>query len=172
MKETTSGATSSDSTTRDESSLSNLFTVAVMDKGTKSSPKSTIPTVISKTAELYLWDQDSGHFLKQADVLGSISPRSLSYDFWMTATTDVGQQLLSHKITSELNARWSTKLSTVTWNHTSRLGHLSSWCLKFEGPKDCRGFWEAYSACLYEATNAASWQKVKVSLRHLAQGRV
>ncbi len=130
-----------------------------------------IPAVISKTAELYLWDQGDGHFLKQADVLGSINSRSSRYDYWMTATTDVGQQLLSHKITSEFNARWSAQLSSVTWNHTSRLGRLRSWCLKFQGLKDYKEFREAYLACLYEATNAVSWQKAKVSLRHPAQGK-
>jgi len=158
----TSKATSSTSAPRDDTSLSNAMnSLTVTDKDKpKSPPNSTIPAVVSKTAELYLWDQEDGHFLKQADVLGSINSRSSGYDHWITASTD-SQQLLSHKIGSDLNARWSTKLTSVTWNHTTSLGHLSSWCMKFEGPEDFKEFQDAYSACLYEAINAVSWQKAK-----------
>ncbi len=135
--------------------------------GTAEAPQSTMPrvAVISKTAELYLWDREDCQFLKQADVLSTVNSRSSGHDYWITATTDVGQQLISHKISSELNVRWSTKLFSATWDHTSRAGHLSSWCLKFEGPQSCKEFQEAYSACLLRAAGAASRQ------RHLAQGK-
>lgn len=138
-----------------------LLTIAGKDKP-ETQPKSRTPTVTSTTAELYLWEQDDGHFLKQADIVGSIGPRSSCY--YITATTDKGQQLISHKISSELNARWSAKLSSATWNHTTRLGYSSSWCMKFRSIEDFKEFRKAYSACLNEAIDAAN---ARVSLKLL-----
>ncbi|KLO08280.1 VID27-domain-containing protein [Schizopora paradoxa] len=156
-------ASSSSSSARDESSLSHAMnSLTVADKTTpKSPPKPTYPAKISQSAELYLWEDEEGHFLKQADVIGSINSRTAPYDYWITATSEEGQQFLSHKITSELNARWSAKLSSVTWNYTSSQGHLSSWCLKFDGPEQYKEFQDMYSLCLYEHGNTASWEKAK-----------
>ncbi|KAL5508413.1 VID27 [Sanghuangporus vaninii] len=128
----------------------------------ESATKATLPPVISKPAELYLWDQDDGHFLKQADIHGSIVKESVSsFDYLVTAMTLEGQQLFAHKLTSDLNARWSSKLASCTWNHTSAGGVLSSWCFKFEALDDFREFQEAWGSCLYESLNQASWAKAK-----------
>lgn len=125
--------------------------------------KTNHPAVIHKNAELYLWDQDDGHFLKQADVHASISkPPSSAFDYVITAMTLEGQQLFAHKLTSDLNARWSTKLTSLTWNHTSTSGVLSSWCFKFENLEDFKEFQEVWGSCLYETLNHASWAKAKV----------
>ena len=128
-------------------------------------PSMPVPTIITKRAELYLWDQEDGHFLKQDDIDASITrPTEASYDFYITAVTLEGQQLLSHKLTSDLNSRWSNKLSSFTWNHMSSKGVQSSWCFKFENFEDYKEFQEAHGGCLYESLNRASWEKARVSL--------
>lgn len=115
-----------------------------------------IITVISKDVELYLWDQDDGHFLKQADVMGSIGTRPSFDDYCIIAVTMKGQQLLSHRICSELNARWSTNLNSVTWNYTSRLGHLSSWCMRFKSHEDFKQLREIYQRYAQEQEGTIS----------------
>lgn len=121
-------------------------------------------SIVTETARLYLWHQGEGHFLKQADVVGSVGPHSSREIYYITATTDEGQQLLSHRIGSELNARWSARLFSITWNHTSRQGHLSSWCMKFEGAENFKVFREAYEMCLYQTLHEVSRGKATVSL--------
>ncbi len=132
--------------------------VTAKEATAKSLSQSKMLVVISKFAQLYLWDQDDRHFSKQADVLSSVHSSFSGHYCWITATTDLGQQLLSHKISSELNVRWSTKLSSATWDYTSRAGYLSSWCLKFEGPQSYKEFREAYLACLHQTTVVVSSQ--------------
>ncbi|EJD00993.1 VID27-domain-containing protein [Fomitiporia mediterranea MF3/22] len=126
------------------------------------SANTAMSNVITKECELYLWDQEDGHFIKQADIHGSIakSPSS-AFEYLITAVTLEGQQLFAHKLTSDLNARWSAKLASLTWNHTSSGGVLSSWCFKFEGMDDFREFQEAWGSCLYEVLNHISWAKAK-----------
>ena len=119
-------------------------------------------TLITKKAELYLWDRDDGHFLKQADIYGSIAQPVAGYTFLITAMTSDGQQLLAHKLSSGLNARWSTKLASLTWNNTSAEGTISSWCFKFENSEDFKEFQEVYGSCMYEVLNQVSWEKAKV----------
>ncbi|THH08652.1 hypothetical protein EW145_g2564 [Phellinidium pouzarii] len=128
----------------------------------ESIPTPSLPTVILKKAELYLWDQDDGHFLKQADIYAGIAkPPSSDFDYIITAMTLEGEQLLAHRLSSELNARWSTKLASLTWNHTSERGLISSWCFKLETFEDFKEFQEIYSSCIYETLNNISWQKAK-----------
>lgn len=125
-------------------------------------PKSPFPSLITKKAELYLWDRDDGHFLKQADIYASVAKHNAGYTFLITAMTSEGQQLLAHKLSSDLNARWSTKLASLTWNYTSVDGTISSWCFKFENTEDFKEFQEVYGGCMYEALNQSSWEKAKV----------
>ncbi|KAH8113276.1 VID27-domain-containing protein [Phellopilus nigrolimitatus] len=125
-------------------------------------PQLALPILILKKAELYLWDQNDGHFLKQDDIYAGIAkPPSSNFDFVITATTSQGQQLLAHELTSDLNARWSQKLASLTWNHTNDQGLISSWCFKFETLEDFKEFQELYGSCMYESLNHSSWQKAK-----------
>ncbi|KAI5124906.1 hypothetical protein M0805_007334 [Coniferiporia weirii] len=125
-------------------------------------PAPALPTVLLKKAEMYLWDQDDGHFLKQADIYAGIAkPSSSTFNYVITAMTLGGQQLLAHKMSSDLNARWSTKLASLTWNNTSESGIISSWCFKFETLEDFKEFQEMYGSCIYETLNSVSWQKAK-----------
>lgn len=129
----------------------------------ESIPQPLLPTVILKKAELYLWDQEDGHFLKQADIYGGIAkPSPDAFSYVITAMTHEGQQLLAHAISSDLNARWSTKLASLTWNHMSNSGVISSWCFKFENLEDFKEFQELYGSCIYETLNHISWEKAKV----------
>lgn len=128
-------------------------------------PKQTFDHLITKKAELYLWDQDDGHFLKQADIYGSISQASKSgYNYLISAMTFEGQQLLAHKLTTDLNARWSQSLASLTWNYAGDSGIISSWCFKFDSFEDFTEFQQVYGSCMYEALNQTSWEKVKVMI--------
>ena len=132
-------------------------------QSTSQSQASAPPSLIERPAELYLWDKDDGHFLKQEDVIASIVKRpSGTFDYWISARTQDGQQLLAHKLHSDLNVRWSSKLASLTWNHTSSDGLISSWCFKFSNDEDYKAFQSAYAQFAYESLNSVSWTKAKV----------
>lgn len=135
----------------------------ISSASTPSPPAEEFLTVLSISAELYLWDQEDGHFLRQDEVSAMITQsKDARFDYRLRAMTSKGQQLLSHPLTSELNGRWSTKLWSFTWNHQSSTGVLSSWCFKFEGGEDFESFQQSFARCLYEQLNEVSWQKAKV----------
>jgi hypothetical protein len=124
--------------------------------------------LIERPAELYLWDKDDGHFLKQHDIIASIVKRpSGEYDYWLSARTSDGQQLLAHKLRTDLNVRWSSKLASLTWNHVGSDGLISSWCFKFFNEEDYKAFQAAYAQSSYESLNSISWTKTKVDEKSL-----
>lgn len=127
------------------------------------------PALIDRSAELFLWDKDDGHFLKQDDIIASIVKRpSGTFDYWLSARTLEGQQLLAHKLRTDLNVRWSVKLASLTWNHVGSDGLISSWCFKFLNLEDYEAFRSAYAQFSYESLNSISWEKTKVSMVSLS----
>lgn len=122
--------------------------------------------VVNKKAELYLWDQDDGNFLKQADIHASISkepkPPSSALDYVIRAVTGEGQQLISQKLTAISNVRLSTKLTGLAWKHKSSGGIISSWCFKFKNLEDCKDFQNVWETCLHKTLNYAGSAKAKV----------
>lgn len=134
---------------------------------TKPAPQTTYPSVISKSAELHFWNNEESRFEKEADATAQIvKPHADRYQYWLSAFSEEGQTL-AHQLSSDLNARWSKKVSGLTWNYMSQQGTQRSWCLIFQNEEDFSEFQEAYSTCLYESLNEISWAKAKVSHYHM-----
>lgn len=122
----------------------------------------TMVNVITCAAELYLWESTSEQFLEQGAVLAKIVKSSAgSFDYFMVASTAQGD-VLGHKITSEMNPRWSGKLTSITWNSFSDVGGASSWLFRFNNTEDYNAFKQAYTMAAWEGLNGTSWTKIKV----------
>jgi VID27 PH-like domain len=142
---------------------------AVKEKKTKIVPKvpSSMPsmeTLISSEAELYLWDGPNDTFINQGIVTASIMLRSGSaYEYWLTATRDTGH-LLAHKISDDMNQRFSHKMYTLTWNHLGDDdGSQNSWLFRFN-PDDFGVFLQKFTECLWESLHQTQWAKAKVRI--------
>ncbi|KAI0938089.1 hypothetical protein AcV7_003377 [Taiwanofungus camphoratus] len=130
---------------------------------TKKAPGSDsgMPELLSEEAELHLWNRDRGFFVKQADVTAKIVQNPAgTFDYWMIASSEEGQ-MLAHKITSDMNQRWSTKMLSLTWNYVSDTGLQSSWCLRFVTPEAFESFQHVFTRTLWEGLNQYSWEKAK-----------
>lgn len=125
-----------------------------------------LPTLIAAPAKLHLWKREGGFFVHQDDVIAQIvqMPNAGPYDYWLLATAEDARRVLVHKVSSDMNERWSTKLSSMTWNHLSDSGYQSSWCLVFSGPEEFEQFKYAFTRALWETANEYSWEKAKVLL--------
>ncbi|OBZ70393.1 Vacuolar import and degradation protein 27 [Grifola frondosa] len=123
----------------------------------------SMPALIDEEAELHLWNRESGFFVKQGDVTARVvrNPASGPFDFWLLASSEDGQ-LLAHKISSDMNQRWSTKMQSLTWNYVSDSGLQSSWCLRFETPQAFEDFQRIFTQSLWEGLNQYSWDKAKL----------
>ncbi|KAI0661002.1 VID27 cytoplasmic protein [Cubamyces menziesii] len=121
-----------------------------------------MPTLVSEPAELHLWDKDHGVFLKQADVIARVAhnPAGGQYDYWLVASTEEGQ-VLAHKLSSDMNQRWSSRVISFTWNNVDDSGVGNSWCLRFLTEESFDRFREVCTRALWEASNQLLWNKAK-----------
>ena len=133
----------------------------VVAKASSSMP--SMETVISSEAELYLWDGKDAVFVHQGVVTASIVLRANSaYEYWLTATRDA-VYLLAHKVSEDMNQRFSHKMSTLTWNHLGEDGSQNSWLFKFR-PDDYAIFLQKFVECSWESLHKTPWAKAKVSV--------
>ncbi|THG99304.1 hypothetical protein EW026_g3013 [Hermanssonia centrifuga] len=120
----------------------------------------SIPSLVAGAAELHLWNLDASYFEKQADVIARIVEGPGPYEYWLVASGAEGQ-VLAHRIDSQLNQRWSSKVLSFTWNHIGETGRQSSWCFRFEEQSDYEAFLLAFTKTLWESLNQYSWDKAK-----------
>jgi hypothetical protein len=124
---------------------------------------SPLSVVIAQEAELYLWDMDKEEFDLQGEVTAQIAqPTGVPFEYWLVASNSEGQEL-AHKITSEMNQRWSAKTSSITWNHFSDHNIASSWLFRFKSPEGYLLFKNTFTQVMWEGLHQTSWAKVKVS---------
>ncbi|KAF8238735.1 VID27-domain-containing protein [Tricholoma matsutake] len=120
----------------------------------------SMETSISLEAELYLWDGPNNSFINQGIVTASIMQRiGAGYEYWLTATRDTGL-LLAHKVSDDMNQRFSNKMSTLTWNHLGDDGSQNSWLFRF-GADDFALFLQKFTECLWESLHQTQWAKAK-----------
>lgn len=126
-----------------------------------------MPALATELAELHLWEKDQGVFLKQADVTARVAhnPAGGKYEYWLLASTEEGQ-LLAHRISSDMNQRWSSRVLSFTWNNISDSGIGNSWCLRFDTQEAFDEFQKAFTRALWETMNQWPWEKAKVGVIH------
>jgi hypothetical protein len=123
---------------------------------------SSLPVLVAHEAELYLWDMENEEFLNQGIVTAKIvQQKGSGFEYWLTASSDNGQ-LLAHKITQDMNQRWSNKMLTLTWNHLGDNGSQRSWLFRFGEQVAYDTFLRTFMQSLWEALHQASWTNIKV----------
>lgn len=127
-----------------------------------SPPSAPLSVVLSEEAELYLWDMEKEDFDLQGEVTAQIAqPTGVPFEYWLVASSSEGQEL-AHKITSEMNQRWSTKMLSITWNNFSDQNFASSWLFRFKTPEGYLTFKNAFTEAQWEGLHQVSWSKMKV----------
>ena len=123
-----------------------------------------LPTLAAAPAKLHLWKREGGYFVHQDDVIAQIVqlPNAGPFDYWLLATAEDARRVLVHKISTDMNERWSTKLNSMTWNHLSESGFQSSWCLVLASAEEYEDFKYNFTKALWETANGYSWEKAKV----------
>lgn len=124
------------------------------------SPLSNLPVLVEKEAGLYFWDGDEGQFVEHGPVTARIL-KGESFDSWLTASSDDGQ-LLAHKISTNMNQRWTSKMRSLTWNHFGDDQVMTSWVLRFTGElEDYESFLQTFTQALWETLYQTAWGKIK-----------
>ncbi|KAJ7180159.1 VID27 cytoplasmic protein-domain-containing protein [Mycena crocata] len=124
------------------------------------SPLLNLPVVIEKEADLYFWDGEESQFVEHGTVTAKIL-EGPNFESWLTASSDDGQ-LLAHKISTNMNQRWTGKMRSLTWNHFGDDQVMTSWVLRFTGEvEDYESFLQTFTQKLWETTYTTAWGKMK-----------
>lgn len=127
-------------------------------------PVSSLSPVVAEEAELYLWDMEKEEFDLQCKIIAQIAqPTGVPFEYWLVAS-DAENQVLAHKITSEMNHRWSAKALSITWNHYSDRNTASSWLFRFKTPEGYLTFKNVFTQAQWEGLHQMSWAKIKASI--------
>ncbi|CAK5262685.1 unnamed protein product [Mycena citricolor] len=117
------------------------------------------PVLIEKEAALFFWDSDIAEFVEHGQVVARIL-RGESFESWLTASNEDGQ-LLAHKIRTEMNQRWTSKMRSFTWNHMGDDGNMTSWVMRFGSLEDYEPFLQTFTQALWETLYQTAWAKAK-----------
>ena len=168
-----SGSNATDSLTSKMKSLavSSEPSSSQTSAASSTSPFDSYTTMVNEEAELHLWDRDKEYFIKHSDgratIVGSpTNSKSNGYDYWIVARStdggDGGHVILWHKIDADMNQRWSTKVSSLTWNHMGQNGIQTSWCFRFLSQESFANFQEQFTRALWETLHQVPWSTSKV----------
>ncbi|KAJ7638872.1 VID27 cytoplasmic protein-domain-containing protein [Roridomyces roridus] len=130
-------------------------------RATEVSPLAHLPVLIVKEADLFFWDPELEHFAEHGPVTAKLLRVSDStFVSWLTASSSDGD-LLTHKITDNMSARWTSKMRSLTWTHTGEDKVPTSWVLRFATSEDYEAFMKAFSQVLWETLYQTAWGKMK-----------
>jgi hypothetical protein len=118
--------------------------------------------LFEQEAELYFWDMEADGFRNDGIVMARITKQNnANYVYWLTASNDQGM-ILAHRITSDMNQRFSHKMRSLTWNHMGENDSQSSWLFRFAEEQDFASAVQIFTQCLWETLHQIPWGKAKV----------
>ncbi|TFK75851.1 VID27-domain-containing protein [Pluteus cervinus] len=130
--------------------------------------QSSYPAIVEQPAELYLWDGPNEDFIPQGNVIARIVQRpGNGFEYWMLSSNEQGD-LLAHRISSEMNQRWSHKMLSLTWNYIQADGSGQSWLFRFLEEDTFGAFLQMFTQCLWESLHQSPWGKAKADEQNYA----
>lgn len=124
---------------------------------------SSMETLFTAEAELYFWDAELQEFRNDGVVSAQLFKQTnANYVYWLTGSNDTGV-LLTHRVCSSMNQRFSPKMLSLTWNHLGDDNSQTSWLFRFASEEDFGNALQTFTQCLWESLHETSWGKIKVS---------
>ena len=123
---------------------------------------SSMSLLFEAEAELYFWDTDVQEFRNEGIIKARLFKQTnANYVYWLSASNDKGI-LLTHRIHSSMNQRFSPKMLSLTWNHFGDDNSQSSWLFRFHSEDDFGNALQTFTQCLWESLHQTPWGKIKV----------
>ena len=123
---------------------------------------SVMSLLFEAEAELYFWDMEVQEFRNDGIVNAQLFKQTnANYVYWLTASNDSGF-LLTHRIHSSMNQRFSPKMLSLTWNHLGDNNSQSSWLFRFHSEENFGNALQIFTQCLWESLHETPWGKIKV----------
>ncbi|KAL9712921.1 Vacuolar import and degradation protein 27 [Leucoagaricus gongylophorus] len=120
-----------------------------------------IETLVSKEALLYLWDTPTAQFESQGVFTAIILRRTDAPFHYCLAAHNGEHLLLAHDFSSDMNPKWTHKMSSITWNNQSMNGQWNGWCLRFASSEDYSEMCDMFIKCMWETLHQMPWGRIK-----------
>ena len=123
---------------------------------------SAMSLLFEAEAELYFWHTEVQEFRNDGIINAQLFKQTnANYVYWLTASNDKGI-LLTHRIHSSMNQRFSPKMLSLTWNHLGDDNSQSSWLFRFHSEENFGNALQIFTQCLWESLHQTPWGKIKV----------
>ncbi|KIJ70025.1 hypothetical protein HYDPIDRAFT_104706 [Hydnomerulius pinastri MD-312] len=121
-----------------------------------------LPILSKQLAYLFAWDMDADGFvsISEEHLNAMIVGRPNDFNYWLVAATSGGEELITHKIASDMNPRWAPKTHSLTWNYNVD-GTYGSWAFQFTTPEDYDSFKADFAQASWETLHKTSWKQIK-----------
>ncbi|KAI3628324.1 VID27 [Malassezia furfur] len=114
--------------------------------------------VLTATADLYLYDQASGLFMRQEKNVQAKVAEAGRFLYWMVVD-GASAPWLSQAVDSRMNMNFSQENLSAVWNYFDADRRVFSWLLRFGDAAAYQAFQEHFSHLLWETLNEEAWGK-------------
>lgn len=119
-------------------------------------------TLLEREVELYVWNVPEERFDHGGIVMSRlVRQKNANFVYWLIASNERGI-LLAHRITSDMNHKFSQRVQSLTWNNLGDDGAQTSWLIRCPTAEDYDYFNEIFTKCLWESLYQSPWGKIKV----------
>ncbi|KAM5453204.1 Vacuolar import and degradation protein 27 [Microsporum audouinii] len=127
-------------------------------------PSASVPNateiLASETAELHLFDFNSGTFVLQDPLVTATVSEIGSWDYWLQITGSE-REWLGQPVVADINPVFNFEYLSFIFNHYTEDGSAYSWLLRFKDQKVEERFQEGLMQALWERLNEIKWSKTK-----------
>ncbi|KAF3492184.1 Vid27 family protein [Arthroderma uncinatum] len=142
----------------------NQDAVAQSSEQTVAPPSASIPTateiLAQETAELHLFDFNSGTFVLQDPLVTATVSEIGSWDYWLQIT-GTEREWLGQPVVADINPVFNFEYLSFIFNHYTEDGSAYSWLLRFKDQTVEERFQEGLMQALWERLNEMKWAKAK-----------
>ncbi len=124
------------------------------------SPPQTGETLAKETAELHLFDFESGTFVQQDDTVTAMVMETGQWQYWLHIT-GTEKEWLGQQVIADINPVFNYEYLSFIFNHYTQDGSAYSWLLRFRDQETLERFQEGLMRALWEQLNEMKWAKVK-----------
>lgn len=119
-----------------------------------------LETLTRATAELHLFDFESGTFILQdSNVIAAVSEVG-KWRYWLQISNE-NRDWLGQPVVADLNPVFNFEYLSFIFNHYAEDGSAYSWLLRFKDQTVLEGFQEGLMQALWEQLNEMKWSKAK-----------
>ena len=131
---------------------------------TRAPPAATQPKgseiLTKETAELHLFDFQSGSFILQDQVVTATVSEIGSWQYWLQIEGRE-REWLGQPVIADINPVFNFEYLSFIFNHYTNDGSAYSWLLRFKNQETEERFQEGLMQALWEQLNETKWKKAK-----------